>query len=529
MILSKRIVNTLCALLLGPRQHARIAAAAAPMNSVDLTPHPAFLIESLRNIGYSLETALADIIDNSITAEAGQISVRFMWSAGTPWIAVCDDGHGMPRDRLHEAMRFGSSSPLAKRSPQDLGRFGLGMKTASLSQCRAVTVVSKSSGEAHACIWDLDLLAERNKPEWRASIPQPSELAADPVAGPLLAELQKRTSGTFVLWERLDVVLSDAAGAGSEQRFSALMDQARTHVQTVFHRFLSAEGGRRAVRMDFNGSSLAAFDPFGPRHPARQELPLETVIVTGECVEVQPYVLPHHTKIARADYELFGGDDGYLQNQGFYVYRNRRLIVKGTWFRLIRKAELNKLVRVRVDIPNTLDHLWRIDIRKSQADPPETVLQELRRIIHRIAGTGQRVYTNRALKLQQRDKVSVWRREVVDSLVRYVLNQEHPLIRSLFEDEDESRRARNRACLQLISASFPAEMYFSDAADDSVEFAPVADEAQVIEMVRRLIETMRSIGLNGDDLRRHLMKTEVPALSPELIERLLAEPHGRSS
>lgn len=499
------------------------------MNTVDLTPHPAFLIESLRSIGYSLETALADIIDNSITAEADLISVRFMWATGTPWIAVSDNGKGMSRERLLEAMRFGSSSPLTKRSALDLGRFGLGMKTASLSQCRAVTVISKTAREMHACVWDLDLLSEKIKPEWKAFLPEVDKLACDPVAGPLLGELAKRSSGTVVLWERLDVILSDAAGAGSEQRFSAQMDQARIHIQTVFHRFLATEGGRRAIRMDFNGSALAAFDPFGPRHPARQELPLETIPVSGERIDVQPYVLPHHTKIPRSEYELFGGDEGYLQNQGFYVYRNRRLIVKGTWFRLIRKAELNKLVRVRVDIPNTLDHLWRIDIRKSQADPPETVLQELRRIIHRIAGTGQRVYTNRALKLQQRDKVPVWRREVVDSLVRYVLNQDHPLIRALTDDEDEPRRARNRACLQLISASFPAEMYFSDAADDSVEFAPVADESQVVEMVRRLIEAMRSVGLDGDDLKQRLMKTEVPTLSPELIDRLLAEPHARST
>lgn len=498
------------------------------MKTIELTPHPAYLMESLRSIGYTFETALSDIVDNSITAKASHISVRFLWCGGHPWIAVLDNGNGMTRDRLHEAMRFGSTSPLAKRSPLDLGRFGLGMKTASLSQCRSVTVISKTGGEVSACAWDIDRLKEAKTPQWKAIIPDERMLKDDPVAGPLLEEIKGRSSGTAVIWQRLDAVLSDAAGASSEQRFSSVLDQTRRHLETVFHRFLASEAGRKPVRMDFNGSPLNPFDPFGPRHPARQELPMEAVPVAGERVEVQPFVLPHHTKIARADYEVFGGDDGYLQNQGFYVYRNRRLIVKGTWFRLIRKEELSKLVRVRVDIPNTLDHLWRIDIKKSQADPPETVLRELKRIIHRIAGSGRRVYTNRAAKLQQRDTVPVWRREVVDATVRYVLNLDHPLVRELVDDDDPARRARNRACLRLVSAAFPADLYFSDAANDDVQFGPVGDEAQMTEVVVRLIEALRRVGLKGDELRQQLLKAEMPDIPPEVIDRLLAQPDSHA-
>lgn len=498
------------------------------MTTVDLTPHPAHLMESLRSIGYTFETALSDIVDNSITAKATRISVRFLWCGGQPWIAVLDDGHGMTCDRLHESMRFGSTSPLARRSPLDLGRFGLGLKTASLSQCRLVTVVTTAGGEVSACAWDIDRLKEAKSPEWKAIVPDERMLMDDPVTRPLLEEIKGGGSGTAVIWQRLDAVLSDAAGALSEQRFSGVLDHTRRHLETVFHRFLTSEAGRKPVKMDFNGSALNPFDPFGPRHPARQELPLEAVSVAGERVEVQPFVLPHHTKIARADYELFGGDDGYLQNQGFYVYRNRRLIVKGTWFRLIRKEELSKLVRVRVDIPNTLDHLWRIDIKKSQADPPETVLRELKRIIHRIAGSGRRVYTNRAVKLQQRDKVPVWRREVVDATVRYVLNHEHPLVRELVNDDDPVRRARNRACLRLVSAAFPSDLYFSDAANDDVEFGPVADEAQMTEVVLRLIEALRGVGLKGDELRQQVLKSEIPDLPPEVIDQLLAQTHSNA-
>ena len=493
------------------------------MHSVEISPRPSLLIESLRSIGYTLETALADVIDNSVTAEASTISVRFLWAAGAPWIAVIDDGRGMTETELVEAMRFGSASPLAERSPHDLGRFGLGMKTASISQCRKLTVISKSGGVTSSCTWDLDVLAAPETSKWKALMTEPSALLGLPVIGPLVREtLTQRSSGTIVVWEHMDGVLRDPAAGSSEPRFSEAMHRSRKHLETVFHRFLSPDTGKNALRIDFNGSPLVAFDPFGPKHPARQELPLETIFVNGERVDVQPYVLPHHNKLPRADYEAFGGDEGYLQSQGFYVYRNRRLIVKGTWFRLIRKEELNKLIRVRVDIPNSLDNLWKIDVKKSQADPPETVLRELRKLIHKIAGTGRRVYTKRAARLQFRDLVPVWKREIVEGKIRYLLNAEHPLLKEFLNDSDESRNARGRACFRLISASFPSDLYFSDATDDSVEFGPAPSEVETFEVLAKLIEALRKCGFEGEELRRQLLKTESPEISAEQIDMAFA-------
>jgi hypothetical protein len=276
--------------------------------------------------------------------------------------------------------------------------------------------------------------------------------------------------------------------------------------------------------MDFNGSALTAFDPFGPRHPARQELTQETIRVGGEKVEVQPYVLPHHSKIPRSEYEAFGGEEGYLQSQGFYLYRNRRLIVKGTWFRLIRKEVLNKLIRVRIDIPNSLDALWRIDVKKAEADPPESVLRELRKLIQRIAGAGQRVYTKRATRLQNGPMVPVWKREVVDGRIRYSLNEEHPLLRQMLGDEDSTRAARARACLQLVSHAFPSDIYFSDAAGDGVDFGPATDHPLNLEVVAQLIDALRRCGFDDGEVREQLLRTEHPPLSPEALERLLAPP-----
>ena len=310
-----------------------------------LAPHPAILIQSMRCIGYTLETALADIIDNSVTAEAKRISVQFRWNDGKPWLAVLDDGCGMSEMELCEAMRFGGdSAPFDKRDTHDLGRFGLGLKTASLSQCRRLTVVSKHSGRFSALTWDVDYLAKAKSLEWNALVPETGDL-------PLLDELSQHNSGTLVLWQNLDALTFDGNRKATEAQFNEMMVRASDHIALVFHRFLAPDEPRRkALKIDFNATPVKPFNPFGSAVPARRELTAEIITVQGKKIGVQPFVLPHYTKISRTEYEKAGGEDGYRDNQGVYVYRNRRLIVKGTWFRLTPKTELTKLLRVRVDM-----------------------------------------------------------------------------------------------------------------------------------------------------------------------------------
>jgi hypothetical protein len=429
----------------------------------------------------------------------------------------------MTPEALMEAMRFGSSSPANVREADDLGRFGLGMKTASISQCRLLTVVSRADAELSGCSWDTEHLVLHSNESWEIKVHSEQSLKASAVLSPLVNQLLEWGSGTIVCWEAIDGMFPDKESGRSEAQFSASMDLARKHLELVFHRFISPDPGHPAVRIDFNGSALVAFDPFGPKLAARQELTAETIFVHGESIRVQPYVLPHHSKVSQSDYEAFGGDEGYLQNQGFYLYRNRRLIVKGTWFRLIRKEVLNKLFRIRVDIPNSLDALWRIDVKKAEADPPETVLRELRKLVHKIADSGQRVYTKRAARMQSGPLTPVWKRNVVDGRVRYLLNEDHPLLADLLQDKDNARAARARACLRLVSNAFPRDVFFADAARDAIEPAGEPDSPQHIEVARQLIRALRSVGLSGDDLRQQVLRTEIPAITPATLTSLLSE------
>ena len=499
---------------------------AIAVNRVNLAPHPGALIESLRSIGYTLDTALADILDNSITAEAGRISIQFRWNGGNPWIAIVDDGFGMSPTELTNAMRFGSSSPLAQREEKDLGRFGLGMKTASISQCRRLTVISKRDGAPSACEWNLDSIAGQEGDNWLLGTLSKDAVEEDSFLRSLLTDfLGDRASGTIVLWRSLDPSLAGAGGRGEESRFNELLDSARGHLETVFHRFLSPDHpGQQATKIDFNGSELEAFNPFGPAIPARQELPEEPIHLNGDIVHVQPFVLPHHSKVSRQEYLKYAGQAGYLQNQGFYIYRNRRLIVKATWFRLIRKEELNKLIRIRVDIPNTLDHLWQINVNKSKVQPPEQVRRELKKLIRRIEGAGKMVYKRRAVRLQNRKVTPVWKREVVDSRIRYRVNEEHPLLAHLMSNAPDPLPGQFKICLELIAEGFPYDACFADVGSEDVEFDDESvSEEEVRHACRQLVEALKACGFKDDEIRERALRTEIPGASMELIESIVGE------
>lgn len=466
---------------------------------LNVKPSPSALIQSLRDIGYSMESAIADVIDNSITAEASNIHIRFSWNDGTPWLAVIDNGHGMASAELTNAMRLGSQNPLEDRSADDLGRFGLGMKTASFSQCCQLTLVSRKNGELSCREWDLDQIERDPDSGWRLRVLERHEIEADLVIKGLLPLVPSR--GTIVLWRKLDRF------DNSEKKLNSMVEQAKSHIELVFHRFMAPGGGKRRVQFLLNNAPMEAFNPFNPAHLATQELAEQTIYIEGQTVKVQPYVLPHYNKISREEYEKYAGEGGYLQNQGFYVYRNRRLIVKGTWFRLLRKDELTKLLRVQIDIPNSLDHLWKIDVKKSHASPPEIIRNELKQIIDRIAESGKKVYRQRGQRIRDIVTVPAWNRIAAEGKIFYTINTKHPLLTQLYSELTEKKQRELKQVLRMLESSFPIDSFYCDAANRPEEMCkPVMDIEQVAMLLDGLIEQM--------------LNAEIPAA--EIAARILA-------
>jgi hypothetical protein len=474
-----------------------------------LPPSAPDLLESMRAVGYSFEAALADLIDNSIAAGARTVHVRFS-VAGEPYVVVLDDGHGMSSAELTAAMRHGSRNPTMQRDALDLGRFGLGLKTASLSQCRALTVVSWRDGILSARRWDLDYVARRN--DWMLlDIPNPNDL-------PHVDELVKQPRGTLVLWQNFDTL---AAGATSAQdALGNRMDLARDHLSLVFHRFLGSRQHALAIALNLN--PLRALDPFLTSHKATQALPEEEFSVEGEIVKVAPYILPHLSKLSASDLQVAGGEEGLRCNQGFYVYRNERLITWGSWFRLIRQEELTKLARVRVDITNRLDHLWRLDIKKSAAYPPEVLRTAFRQIIARIGESSRRVYTFRGRRTASDKIIHSWDRNIVRGGVTYRINRDHPLIGALERLLPEQDTPLFHQLLQILEGSFPFDALYADMASERrPEIADTEDEAQLLDLAQRIVDAIADHPQAVERFLAMLPSIEPYARVPNLAARIL--------
>ena len=463
------------------------------MRSVDMPPYAPTLMESTRAIGYSIEAAIADIIDNSIAAGAGRIDIDF-FPIGQSYISILDNGTGMTEAELISAMQYGSRSPLEVRDEDDLGRYGLGMKTASLSQCRILTVISKKDGVISGCRWDLNHVKQSES--WSLIVLDEHEMASMPNYDKLCAW----DTGTIVVWQDLDkfaVGEKDIAEA-----FNRKMAIIREHLSLVFHRFLSGEPGLKKLDIRMNDLSITPQDPFLLKK-STQLMDEETIIIRGAKVKVRPYILPHTSKLTQKELKELGGKDGLRKQQGFYVYRNKRLLVWGTWFRLMRQGDLSKLARVQVDIPNSLDDLWTLDIKKSTAVPPEEVRQNLSVIIEKISEGSKRTWTYRGKKETRDDIIHVWNRmKTRDGSVFYEVNGDHPMVNALAE-EYPGIRPKLEVLLKQIGMSLPLNSLYIDLTNDE-KLANDSDGAS-----EEIITLMKSIvtAVSGTEARRSMVDT----------------------
>lgn len=420
-----------------------------------LPPSAASLSASMRDLGYSLETAVADLIDNSISAGASEIQVTCDPADRYPWLAVCDNGNGMDESELVVAMRHGSISPKQKRRADDLGRFGLGLKTASFSQCRNLTLISVKDGRRGGVEWDLDLVDARD--DWIVSILSDEEI------GERLSDFTLGDNGTIVLWTKLDRLFEDEKGDKRAEIVNEKLLVLEKHLSLVFHRYLSGEiSGRERISISINGHAVKPFDPFCQKNKATQKLPEEILWIDGAKVTMQPYILPHHSKLTAAEYDFYQDRSDFLSNQGAYIYRNGRLMAWGDWFRLVPKGEATKLARVQIDFPNSLDESWTIDIKKSRARPPHQVRERLRQVINHITGRSTIVHRGRSRRLFEELNAPIWERYADRGSIRYSLNSTHPLVMSIIKGLEEERRKPVETLLETIASALPVESIYSD-------------------------------------------------------------------
>jgi hypothetical protein len=486
-------------------------------------PSAAPMSESLRAFGYELPSAIADLVDNSIFADARNVWIDFTWDGENSTICVTDDGKGMTEEELVNAMRPGSRNPLESRDPKDLGRYGLGLKTASFSQCRCLVVRSKTAGTISATrCWDLDFVAYSNK--WL--------LLREAGKGPEkhFTRLGKLSHGTTVLWEQMDrVVKAQDVDDGVHKRlFHGRIEAVERHLAMVFHRFLE---GKRRLRIFVNDNEIEPWDPFLKSEKATQQIADERISVFQRQIGVIPYVLPHISKLTAEKHERAAGLRGWNLQQGFYVYRNERLLVPGDWLGLgFAKEEHFKLARIQLDIPNSMDQEWDIDVTKSKARPPDALRNELKYIASVTRKRASEVYRHRGKVLARKTSqefVFVWQQVSRRGKFFYRVNREHPFVQQALKAEGKLLEP----LLRMVEETVPVPLLaITNSEHPDKHSAPFEDAStrEILALLRRVYEAMISAGTSRSTAIERLRVMEPFDHFPELIELFKEETQKQS-
>lgn len=365
------------------------------MKSVKAPPGAKRLIESLRNLGYECSTAIADLIDNSLAADASEINVEIVARSGDipAHIIIADNGKAMDQEKLFESMRFGA---FQEYSEEDLGKYGLGLKTASLSQCTVLTVSSRPAksrgGRASKTIARWDLKHVYKTDDWDLLTPASSEL--EDWERQALDQAASRSRGTIVLWCGLDEahpLLCSGSSASRDRYLAQLIADVSDHLRMVFHRFMQGIiQDRPRVKLTVAGTELIPWDPFCTSEKTAQlDIVKQQVYVPGDqsgskkvAVTMKPYILPREDEFSsREAWKEASGPSSWNHQQGFYFYRNHRLLQAGGWSNLRTIDEHMKLLRVAVNFPGSLDKAFALNITKMRAHVPAEIREETRNSI----------------------------------------------------------------------------------------------------------------------------------------------------
>ncbi|MFF7334144.1 ATP-binding protein [Streptomyces sp. NPDC008150] len=469
-------------------------------------PEPAGMVASLSSLGYSLPAAIADLVDNSISVEARNINVEFTWAGQDSWIAVVDDGWGMSAEELVTAMTVAARGPATSRSSTDLGRFGIGLKSASFSQARQLTVSTATAGEWHTRTWDLDIVEQFG--QWRLLH------GADDATTAVLDKVRGTTGrGTVVLWRRLNGYHDGAVSEGDEhtqKQFYAEASRTESHLGMVFARFLT---GSRCRNLRVSGTPVEPWDPFMGNHPSVQRLPTEELPLGGGSVRVEAFILPSAHRLTPEEYARAAGPQGWLDQQGFYVYRRNRLIQAGDWLgqRGIRREEKYNLARIAVDIPAETDTEWGVDVKKSSVVPPVGLRPHLNRIARQARTRAADVLRHRgqvAARIHGDPLSYAWTVRRPDGKVTCRINRSHPLVQAALRPGGNNT-ADVRALIRLLEETVPVAalrvMHETDTSDDPEPFGgPGPADDAALEVAQRIYESLVSGGRSPSASRERL-------------------------
>lgn len=474
-------------------------------------PNPKSTVNSYRSFGYNLSTAIADIIDNSISADAAEIDIEYNWNGQNSFILISDNGKGMNKEELVIAMTPGSKNPEDERNENDLGRFGMGLKVASFSQCKRLTCLSKTlNQEIQKRCWDIDYINAEN--EW-----QLLDYVSD---DSFLNKINGFNSGTIVLWEKLDRIIgnTDLNNEYIKNAFYQEMINVKEHLSLVFHKFIES----KQIIINFQNDKIEPYNPFLLNLNPKPEMGQTEKFGN---VEITYFILPHMSEIGKSDYENTGGSLGWFQQQGFYIYRGNRLLVAGDWLGLEKKRDYSKLARIEVNFTNENDFNWNLDIKKSTATPPIEIRKELSRIAKIAIMKSAKIYNWRGQKIFAENRISFFEPLWIDEKTRegfkkYKINRNHPIIKTLL---DEDKRLILKA-LKLLEDNVPIELILSNQNEDpsfhELEKQSAQPSDELISLAVELFQINTSKGVPKDLAKQQILGAVPFSLFPLLTEYL---------
>jgi hypothetical protein len=422
----------------------------------DISPNAVNVLESNRSLGYSVEEAIADLIDNSIGASAKNISFHLIWNNGIPKFVLLDDGHGMSIETSEfiNSFKLGAKSPLNEREFPDLGRFGFGMKTASLSQSRELIVISKrTESEIGYRSLDLDFISKNNL-SWKLKIiDKESSLG-------FYEKILEKGNGTAIIWNNWD------RAPKNEDEFNSLIETISNYLSVIFHKFI--ENG---LNIYANTIKLKPCSPIPIDDGA--ELYSKIELKENKSIVQTSFLLQHPSKW-KEDYESmlafnsFRLFEGFERQQGIYIYRcNRLLNPKGGWLGVLKRGNSAKLARVIIDYPNNADSMWSLDITKTNATIPYEFKKEIQSFVSKTSNASNEKI-NRGIRILRKSlntyKNSLVWEEIKDSQIksiRYKVNYDHEIFRNLIESRKIPKDTLI-TILNLVSETLPVYRIISN-------------------------------------------------------------------
>jgi hypothetical protein len=439
---------------------------------VDLSPSPRSHIKTLMRIGYTLNSAVADVIDNSVTASAKNIVIFAPPGREQPFIRISDDGCGMSPSELTSNMRIGCKDPSDDRESGDLGRFGSGMKTASFSQARRLTVVSRAEGQPIAAArWDVDRIEKEDS--WCLEVFGAEELSGIEGVDPRLLD----SPGTQVIWDKLSFLGGDSHSRDDSVELDGKLASLRAYLALHFHRFMAGSGKRK---FSVNGSLVKPVDPFMKGEPAYQEGPSAKLRCKGGFIEIRTHVLPHFKKMDPKRLAELGGAAGISQKQGLYIYREKRLIIAGGWQGIKQHSQLGALARVQVDVPSALDRAWSTDVKKASLQMPPRVRRELKKYLAVPVRKSRKVHTYKG-KVEK--ETGFWKivEDENDKSITYQIDTSNALLEQLVRGCGKEGRSLIVEYLKGLEAKLPVNHIYKSMSDRPQDLGQDEIDMQALE------------------------------------------------